>query len=112
MNEDIRCKYDICLNKLYEAIDELSTSPLEETDEQLLGAIKNIKKTLERRKNIPKIVDSPDISELVSACEEHINSIKDFGHSCKNDKQWIYEEALEAIYGKNIFDWVNKYDKG
>lgn len=112
MDDDIKDKYERSVDKLYEAIDELSTSPFKEVDNQLLGVIKNIKNTIEKRKTIPKVVNNPNLNKLISACDEHINTIKDFGRSCKDDKQWIYEEALKAIYGENIFAWINKYDKG
>ena len=66
---------------------------------------KQLTDELDKRKNEhPEPLQVYNFSELVGACKEYIRNIKD-GHG-KNGKQWIYEAALEAVYGEEIWKWM------
>jgi hypothetical protein len=48
-----------------------------------------------------------DFSQVKKACEVHIQEIAD-GKVDTDAEHWIYEAAMEAVYGKDVWDWVNK----
>lgn len=100
------------IDKLFEIIEELSKYSREEVEEQLDEANRRLNEIKEKMNTRPKILKLPNLKHLINACEDHINSIKEQGRANKNDENYIYEEALKAIYGEDIFDWINKYDKG
>lgn len=54
----------------------------------------------------PKPLKSPNLSLLQEACDYYINSLFNKEYS-KDAEYYIYEKALEALYGDNIFDWIN-----
>jgi hypothetical protein len=56
---------------------------------------------------IPKPLAEPDWTDLKKVCEEYIAALakdyypdEDFGH-------YIYEAALEAIYGPDVWGFIN-----
>lgn len=100
------------IDKMYEALDELSVIPSEEASKHLSKICEEIKKLKKKWENLPKVVSEPDLTELVEVCNEYIDSIKETGRHNKDGEHWIFEESLKAIYGDNIFDWVNENDQG
>ncbi len=68
-------------------------------------------KELARRKSYKKIkplvVSCPNFTELISLCASHIDDI-DSGNEDEDTRQFIYEEAMMAVYGKDIFKWINE----
>ena len=48
-----------------------------------------------------------DWSKCQKACEVHIQELAD-GKVDTDAEHWIYETAMEAVYGKEVWDWVNK----
>jgi hypothetical protein len=45
--------------------------------------------------------------KLISTCEEYINNMNDGNGADTNDEHFIFEEALKAVYGNDIFNWIN-----
>lgn len=70
--------------------------------EQLEGEIKRRKELV-----IPEQVENPDLSELRKSCSIYIKNVL-VGISDSDDKHYIFEEALKAIYGNDIFDWLKE----
>lgn len=97
---------------MYDALAGLSMHPDEKTLECLNKVEEEIKKLKERWKNVPKVVSKPDLKGLIDVCKEYIETIKIDGRHMKDGEHWIFEEALMAIYGRDIFDWVNAHDRG
>ena len=63
----------------------------------------------ERRKHKPTQLENPDLTGLRRAVAEYIDSIYNGDHhEDSDDTHYIYEEALKAIYGTNIFYWIRK----
>lgn len=56
---------------------------------------------------IPYVVSNFD--NLVEVCKERIEEISK-GEGDSSAKQWIYEAAMIAVYGKDIFEWTNSQD--
>lgn len=44
--------------------------------------------------------------KLESACEEYLDALdnEDSAHKLKN---FVFESALELVYGPNVWEWVN-----
>jgi hypothetical protein len=76
------------------------------TDEQLL-------QELERRKQppikiVPVLVENPDFTPLIELCKTYIKEVSINGIEDDSDwRYWFYETILTAVYGKNIFEWIN-----
>lgn len=67
----------------------------------------------------PEKVPNPDFSKLIEVCEEYIKAVElDSEDLMKNplrhywtllhSKHYIFEAALEAIFGENVWEFVNE----
>ena len=68
-----------------------------------------LQKELNRRENMaaPQPVEEPDLTKLKEAAAEYIEAVVD-GTSVDSDLgHYIYEAAMEAIYGDEVFTWIN-----
>jgi hypothetical protein len=77
--------------------------PTDELDKELLRREKAI--------NRPSKVDAPahiDFKKLIDLCEEVLDDIEKDGYS-KDHDHYIYEEAMQCIYGPKVWDWLNKH---
>ena len=62
-----------------------------------------------RKKNKrPVPLFHPDWETLIEKCEENIKSVDDYGRKIKDADHCIFECAMEAIYGPDIWDWYNR----
>ena len=50
----------------------------------------------------PEPVLNPDFSTLISYCKQHIDS-----PNMEDNPYYIYEVAMIAIYGKDVFKYLN-----
>lgn len=57
--------------------------------------------------DIPQGQDSPDFSRLTSIIKAGIVEAANTGRPPKDFEHYIFEEAIEAIYGKDFWDWWN-----
>lgn len=55
---------------------------------------------------VPTMMEVPRVDTLKQACAAYIKSLVD-NTSFNGAKQYIFEAAMEAFYGKNIFTWIN-----
>lgn len=63
---------------------------------------------LERRKNHrPKRLQDINVQPLIDIVEEYITAIAE-EKRMKDAEHYIYEAAIECVYGKGIFDWINE----
>ena len=75
---------------------------------------KDLEAELARRKKAkeagerPKLVKSPDLSKLIACGEAHIASLETEGFVDDDSAHYIYEAAMIALYGPDIFKWINK----
>lgn len=62
---------------------------------------------IEKEAGVPKPVENMDFSGVINICKGHISDIKN--HEEDDDsKHYIYEAAMEAVFGSSVFDWINK----
>ena len=70
----------------------------------------DLKAELERRERTsdrPAPLENPDFSRLLKTCEAVMNDYERDGRS-KDNGHYIYEEAMQAVYGDNVFEWINQ----
>jgi 5-methylcytosine-specific restriction endonuclease McrBC regulatory subunit McrC len=58
----------------------------------------------------PKPKKIPDFESLIKACEHYLNNIEK-GKQRDDDQHYIYEAAMECIYGKEVWDFINLNSK-
>ena len=59
-----------------------------------------------RKKRRPYPMVNPNLTKLKKLCDEYIDAVIN-GKSVDSDyDHFIYEAAIQAIYGENIFDWI------
>ena|SRR5579859_2002368 len=57
----------------------------------------------------PKPPEDIDWSAVTKLAKDHIEQIANGKyHEDNDDKQWFYETVMTTVYGKNVFDWINK----
>lgn len=74
------------------------------TNEQLRTELKKREKNVATK---PVLLASPDLSALQALCQEQIDCLSS-GKGCNEDlDMYIYEAAMEALYGDGVFNWIN-----
>lgn len=67
-------------------------------------------KSLTRRKMYkPLQLKDPDFTELKKICQEYIDSYADNGFVDDDLEHYIFEEALKAIFGEHVWQWIKEY---
>jgi len=65
-----------------------------------------------REAKIPQKLESIDWGRLTGHCCRYVQHIADNGNAPKGGDHFIYAKALEAVFGGNIWDWVDEHDQG
>lgn len=56
----------------------------------------------------PQMINYPNFDELKKLCEEYINVVDEDGYEDDDLTSFIFEKAIEAFYGKDIWEWVDE----
>jgi hypothetical protein len=57
----------------------------------------------------PKALETPDFAALKKVCDEYIKFLESEDYHEDNDfDNYIFEAAMDAIYGPKIWDFVNE----
>lgn len=69
---------------------------------------------LERREQLkslatPVQLESPDLTALRKLCQYHIDAIASGSYVDEDFSHYVYEEAMQTIFGKDVFAWINQY---
>ena len=84
-------------------MDELKCYDTEALEEELRRRERE-----EREQAKPQPIDNPDWSRVQQNCEEYIDRIHVAGEPPKDAKQYIFEAAIEAVYGgRDVWHWIN-----
>ena len=57
----------------------------------------------------PTQLSDPDFTELKKTCQEYIDSYADNGFVDDDLEHYIFEEALGAIFGNHVWQWIREY---
>lgn len=61
---------------------------------------------------VPDLLDVPRIEQLQEIVKEHIEYLSETGRLPKDGEHWVFEAAVEAFYGGDIWVWYNgRYDE-
>ena len=56
----------------------------------------------------PKPVENPDWSGVQEMCQEVIDSLAKDGWYDDDMDHYIFEGAMQAVFGEDVFTWMNK----
>jgi len=73
--------------------------------------VEKVVKILDKPDDIPKQLEQVDLEAITDTCENYLQwIISDNYHEDKDrdHEHIIYETVLEAVYGEDIWEWVNK----
>lgn len=78
------------------------------SDEDLEEELERRKQVREEMKKILVPLENPDFSYLCKYIVHGIEEAVREGFPPKDFKHYIYEAAMEAVYGKDFWKWRNK----
>ena len=55
----------------------------------------------------PSPVTNPDFTAVINLAQEIVNTLANEGYEMKDQDHWCFEAVLNAVFGKNIWDWWN-----
>jgi hypothetical protein len=66
----------------------------------------------EKQASIPQPLEMPNYQQLINTCHDYIHELAMLGYADEDYKHYIYEAALEAIYGNDVWTFINKARSG
>ena len=78
------------------------------TDEQLAAELARRKKL---KAETPTPLATPNFDAVIATVKEYIDSLAKRGEEPKDCKQWMFEAAVEAVYGREIWQWISSRDR-
>ena len=96
--------------------------PLEQLTEQEFKTLKHIDmlKTIypdapdnfkEIKPEVPEPLENPDYTNLIDTCKGYLKELNDKGYANEDYSHYIFEEAMNAIFGKDVWIFINKINK-
>jgi len=82
------------------------------TDEELKEQLNELNQEVERRKIVKKLANKPKQVEVINTdilretCQHYLDGFEVNGN--ENYNGWVVEVAMEAIFGKDVYNWINK----
>ena len=83
------------------------------TDEELKEQLNELNQEVERRKIVKKLANKPKQLDIINtdilrkSCQDYLDACED-GYDHEQLCIWIVESAMEAIFGKDVYNWINK----
>lgn len=78
------------------------------SDEELEKEIKR-REECKKKSSIPKAIERPDFSSLIKMCKQYIDELaNDTVHDDDDTRYYIYECAIECVFGKRVWGWINQ----
>jgi len=82
-------------------------SELEQYDTAELEAELRRREIEDKERAKPKPLRSQDWSIVEQLCIGYVEAIASTGWPQKDSKQYIFEEAMKAVYGHTVWAWIN-----
>ena len=76
-------------------------------DEALQEELERRKREKEEREK-PKPVENPDWRVVYSLCTGYIEALAASGWPQKDSEEYVFEEAMMAVYGRDVFSWIRE----
>jgi hypothetical protein len=55
----------------------------------------------------PTPLPEPNMALLIESIRHEVEYVEEHGHHHKDGDHHIFEEAMEAVYGPDIWEWYN-----
>lgn len=95
------------IKEIRNMLDNVTTKELED---ELRSRYKELKR---RRESIPKPLRCGNLESLHKRCKSYLEYICNYGLPNDEDMMYsIFMAAMEGLYGKKVWDWINSFDKG
>lgn len=57
----------------------------------------------------PKMIENPDLSELIDICQKHLDSLEDGSYNDDGDDKFdIYDVTMRMLYGDNVTKYIDE----
>lgn len=56
---------------------------------------------------VPQQLPSLDFSPLIKICQDYINDLAREGYADDDYDHYIYETAIECVFGEDVWSWIN-----
>jgi hypothetical protein len=66
------------------------------------------RKEAEKVLSIPAQLEKQDFGPLQEICQNYIDGLASRGYADEDYHHYIYETAMECIFGKKVWQWINK----
>lgn len=67
------------------------------------------KTSLDNDSSRPLPVPDPDWSRLIAHLEDGMKGVVGTGNPGKDFQHYVFEEAMAALYGPDVWDWWNRH---
>jgi hypothetical protein len=57
---------------------------------------------------MPELTGRIELEALLKLCKQYISDLHEYGRVDEDMHHYIFEAAMQAFYGKDIFIWINK----
>lgn len=71
---------------------------------------KEMARRQKQRVKVPTPLQSPDFTKLQAVIVQGVHTSIENEREDEDFEHYVYEAALEAVYGKNFWDWRNKQE--
>ena len=86
------------------SISEYATEELEEE----LNKRKAIQHERDMASRKPALVENPNFTELIGECDLALENVIQNGGGIHERERYVYVDAMQALYGDNVFDWMRE----
>jgi hypothetical protein len=59
---------------------------------------------------VPVAKEQPDFKALIEYLQYGLDTMAECGRPPKDFDHYVFETALEAVYGQNVWKWYNSFD--
>ena len=61
-----------------------------------------------REEEKPIAIETPDFSSVIVMCQGYVDRLHIDGYVSEDLESYIFEAVMDAMFGKNIFEWINR----
>ena len=116
------CNHCLAHREFLDALDDLMGKLKEDIGRESMPNVdlfkdvstERLQAELKRREEAEKQAQKPqqlkevDLTGLRRVCQEYIDSLANDGWVDDDLSYYIYEEAMQAIFGEDVFEWIDK----
>lgn len=62
----------------------------------------------QRKQDVPQPLETPNYSDVYAFAVEYITELSEDGREPTDFQHGMYETIMEAVYGKDVWDYINE----